>query len=190
MHRDRDARERSDSYARLPHNSPPALGKGRRQRQPVSGSWFTFVGIKPDIDPVRTRKKARALRALHWLASRSSEVSQLTARLRGSAATAGNLRASHERRLAEREGFEPPCRLPGKTLSRRPRYDHFGTSPLLTAAQSRLPSARRFWKNRCMSARHSSSSTPPVASIRWFRAGCSCARMTDSIAPAFGSGVP
>ena len=34
-----------------------------------------------------------------------------------------------ERRLAEREGFEPPCRLPGKTLSRRPRYDHFGTSP-------------------------------------------------------------
>src|SRR4051812_5307762 len=33
--------------------------------------------------------------------------------------------------MAEREGFEPPCRLPGKTLSRRPRYDHFGTSPLL-----------------------------------------------------------
>ena len=33
--------------------------------------------------------------------------------------------------MAEREGFEPPCRLPGKTLSRRPRYDHFGTSPFL-----------------------------------------------------------
>jgi hypothetical protein len=33
--------------------------------------------------------------------------------------------------VAEREGFEPPCRLPGKTLSRRPRYDHFGTSPYL-----------------------------------------------------------
>ena len=31
--------------------------------------------------------------------------------------------------MAEREGFEPPCRLPDKTLSRRPRYDHFGTSP-------------------------------------------------------------
>jgi hypothetical protein len=41
-------------------------------------------------------------------------------------------RRSRERRLAEREGFEPPCRLPGKTLSRRPRYDHFGTSPNLT----------------------------------------------------------
>src|SRR5437763_8150553 len=40
-------------------------------------------------------------------------------------------RESRERRLAEREGFEPPCRLPGKTLSRRPRYDHFGTSPNL-----------------------------------------------------------
>src|SRR5436190_10956103 len=36
-------------------------------------------------------------------------------------------------RLAEREGFEPPCRLLGKTLSRRPRYDHFGTSPLFGA---------------------------------------------------------
>jgi hypothetical protein len=34
-----------------------------------------------------------------------------------------------ERRLAERVGFEPTCRLPDKTLSRRPRYDHFGTSP-------------------------------------------------------------
>jgi hypothetical protein len=31
--------------------------------------------------------------------------------------------------LAERVGFEPTCRLPDKTLSRRPRYDHFGTSP-------------------------------------------------------------
>src|SRR5690606_23053463 len=36
---------------------------------------------------------------------------------------------NQERRLAERVGFEPTCRLRGKTLSRRPRYDHFGTSP-------------------------------------------------------------
>src|SRR5436190_24358014 len=33
-------------------------------------------------------------------------------------------------RVAERVGFEPTCRLPDKTLSRRPRYDHFGTSPV------------------------------------------------------------
>ena len=32
--------------------------------------------------------------------------------------------------MAERVGFEPTCRLPDKTLSRRPRYDHFGTSPV------------------------------------------------------------
>jgi hypothetical protein len=32
-------------------------------------------------------------------------------------------------RLAERVGFEPTCPLRDKTLSRRPRYDHFGTSP-------------------------------------------------------------
>ncbi len=32
--------------------------------------------------------------------------------------------------MAERVGFEPTCPLlAGKTLSRRPRYDHFGTSP-------------------------------------------------------------
>jgi hypothetical protein len=31
--------------------------------------------------------------------------------------------------MAERVGFEPTCRLPDKPLSRRPRYDHFGTSP-------------------------------------------------------------
>ena len=35
-----------------------------------------------------------------------------------------------ERRMAERVGFEPTCPLRDKTLSRRPRYDHFGTSPL------------------------------------------------------------
>src|SRR5688572_6248260 len=32
-------------------------------------------------------------------------------------------------RMAERVGFEPTCPLRDKTLSRRPRYDHFGTSP-------------------------------------------------------------
>ena len=34
-----------------------------------------------------------------------------------------------KRNLAERVGFEPTCPLRDKTLSRRPRYDHFGTSP-------------------------------------------------------------
>ena len=42
------------------------------------------------------------------------------------------------RRMAEREGFEPPCRLPDKTLSRRPRYDHFGTSPFFIRSRSPL----------------------------------------------------
>ena len=38
--------------------------------------------------------------------------------------------------MAERVGFEPTCRLPDKTLSRRPRYDHFGTSPSLEHTSS------------------------------------------------------
>ena len=41
------------------------------------------------------------------------------------------------RKLAEREGFEPPCPLRDKTLSRRPRYDHFGTSPHGRTAKAR-----------------------------------------------------
>src|SRR3954447_16232754 len=43
--------------------------------------------------------------------------------------------------MAEREGFEPPCRLPDKTLSRRPRYDHFGTSPVGEPSAGRRPCA-------------------------------------------------
>jgi hypothetical protein len=48
-----------------------------------------------------------------------------------------SLTRDHERRLAERVGFEPTCRLPDKTLSRRPRYDHFGTSPVGLVAVER-----------------------------------------------------
>ena len=121
--------------------------------------------------------------------------------------------------LAERVGFEPTCRLPDKTLSRRPRYDHFGTSPFFTSLRGAplhspprcafgpplrggslrphlsLPwlaayFVRRPAKKFCITARQSSSRTPPSASIRWFSDGCSCARIADSIAPALGSGVP
>src|SRR5688500_914491 len=49
----------------------------------------------------------------------------------------------YTRYMAERVGFEPTCRLPDKTLSRRPRYDHFGTSP--GRAQADLPGTVRFY---------------------------------------------
>jgi hypothetical protein len=52
------------------------------------------------------------------------------------------------------------------------------------------PFARRSSKNACITSRHSASSTRPVTSMRWFSAGCSCARIADSMAPAFGSGAP
>ena len=45
------------------------------------------------------------------------------------AAGVTNVSGIHQRRMAERVGFEPTCRLPDKSLSRRSRYDHFGTSP-------------------------------------------------------------
>ena len=95
-----------------------------------------------------------------------------------------------------RRGWDSnPRALADKTLSRRPRYDHFGTSPFFTAGgyggDSDFRSAsRRSLKNAWMISRHSPSSTPPVASIRWFNDGCSWARMADSIAPALSSRVP
>ena len=40
--------------------------------------------------------------------------------------------------MAERVGFEPTCPLlAGKTLSRRPRYDRFGTSPARSMNETR-----------------------------------------------------
>ena len=91
-------------------------------------------------------------------------------------------------RLAERVGFEPTCRLRDKTLSRRPRYDHFGTSPRCATGRTaisvdrrtrhynppNLPStaggpseARRLpLKNSWMRSRAAASSTPPVTANR------------------------
>src|SRR5437762_7666314 len=43
-----------------------------------------------------------------------------------------------ERRLAEREGFEPPCRLPGKTLSRRALITPLGAKLLAARSRSSL----------------------------------------------------
>ena len=85
--------------------------------------------------------------------------------------------------MAERVGFEPTCRLRDKTLSRRPRYDHFGTSPQSRTASSRPMSIARqrasrrvqlyaFRRARADSARSSTrrtssnSSTSPAISSR------------------------
>jgi hypothetical protein len=48
----------------------------------------------------------------------------------GEPTTAAKLLKPKKLMLAERVGFEPTCPLRDKTLSRRPRYDHFGTSPV------------------------------------------------------------
>ena len=47
-------------------------------------------------------------------------------------------RVREKYKMAERVGFEPTCRLPDKTLSRRPRYDHFGTSPFAVVSKFNL----------------------------------------------------
>ena len=82
-------------------------------------------------------------------------------------------------KVAERVGFEPTCRLPDKTLSRRPRYDHFGTSPQIgrpdgffaTSSCGIAPprpahAPRRSAKNACINSRHSDSSMPLTTSTR------------------------
>ena len=85
---------------------------------------------------------ARAELRIRSPVTHSSGSNSLSAHLRAKRPTVGTLRASCERRVAEREGFEPPCRLPGKTLSRRPRYDHFGTSPFITTLGAKPLAAR------------------------------------------------
>src|SRR5436190_10566831 len=92
---------------------------------------------------------------------------------------------------SEEDGGEGGIRTPVPVT----RQDAFEAPPLrplryLSVLLLHFASERRCWKNRCMTARHSSSRRPPVAVIRWLSAGCSCARMTDSMAPAFGSRVP
>src|SRR4029434_4114254 len=48
---------------------------------------------------------------------------------RGEPTWPAKLSKTQKLNLAERVGFEPTCPLRDKTLSWRPRYDHFGTSP-------------------------------------------------------------
>src|SRR5437763_16773160 len=84
-------------------------------------------------------------------------------------------RESRERRLAEREGFEPPCRLPGKTLSRRPRYDHFGTSPYWIVGVPCTPtSSLRYARSSLLAPLHSRFGIvgvpcTPTSSLRYAR---------------------
>ena len=57
--------------------------------------------------------------------------------------------------MAERVGFEPTCRLPDKTLSRRPRYDHFPTDPQPSTiwAGSEPPETARSTRNLSISTK-------------------------------------
>ena len=83
--------------------------------------------------------------------------------------------------MAERVGFEPTCRLPDKPLSRRSRYDHFGTSPQeqVTRQKSHVTSVfidhwlltidhyyRRAAKNCCINALLSAAHTPETIVTR------------------------
>ena len=80
------------------------------------------------FEPERSKRVLLLVIALLLgLARYGGHPSQELARLGEPSAAASE--ASVWRRMAERVGFEPTCRLRDKTLSRRPRYDHFGTSP-------------------------------------------------------------
>src|SRR5918995_2294587 len=92
--------------------------------------------------------------------------------------------------MAERVGFEPTCRLRDKTLSRRPRYDHFGTSPCPVPRRSRLArlAARCADTNytranhTAVDARTSSGSTRDTAVAVWERP--KTGRRLDDVPPA------
>src|SRR4029450_5335854 len=69
--------------------------------------------------------------------------------------------------MAERVGFEPTCPLRDKTLSRRPRYDHFGTSPLLTS----LSGASLSSPPRCALGPPLARRVPPALACHLLRSG-------------------
>src|SRR6185295_18594910 len=80
-----------------------------RQTWPATLQPCRLCEIQKQCPPTRLRRFHLRLR-LRWTRRRTS------------------FACDRERSMAERVGFEPTCPLQDKTLSRRPRYDHFGTS--------------------------------------------------------------
>src|SRR6185436_2386745 len=120
--------------SRRPRGSRLAAAARDRAGRRTSARPATAARLR--TAPPRTRPRARRCRRNRrrrssWQSGRSSYML-----VWGRGNEKGPRGAGLE--MAEREGFEPPCRLPGKTLSRRPRYDHFGTSPLFGARSLRL----------------------------------------------------
>jgi hypothetical protein len=71
--------------------------------------------------------------------------------------------------LAERVGFEPTCPLlAGKTLSRRPRYDHFGTSPAIDSLSDRIRDSLRYRAIRSSMDRNIIHSSCTALMEQWF----------------------
>ena len=82
----------------------PRWARSSSRRMAPRRVWDDFRNWRRGL-PTEAASAASVRRRLGWPASRSSAASG-----QGPAfakATAGNLRASHERRLAERKGFEP-----------------------------------------------------------------------------------
>src|SRR5256712_7874033 len=90
--------------------------------------------------------------------------------------------------MAERVGFEPTVQLPGQRFSRPP--DSAALAPLLRTAHVISSFCRSPLRNSCSNARHSSSSTPPTTSMRWFKRRSSGMLRTEPQAPPLGSLTP
>jgi hypothetical protein len=83
--------------------------------------------------------------------------------------------------LAERVGFEPTCPLlAGKTLSRRPRYDHFGTSPAIDSLSDRIRDSLRYRAIRSSMDRNIIHSSCTALMEQWFNGS-----MAQSLRPRF-----
>ncbi len=82
-----------------------------------------------------------------------------------------------------------PCSSQDKSISSRPRYGHFGTSPHYRDQQLPCLSRRerkKPWSNRAQAC----SSTPPTTCILWLKEGTLVKSTTLPAAPDFGSKAP
>jgi len=106
--------------------------RAKRERRPEVESQ-DMVRLRPS----GLRRTAFACRWLADMPGCKPGLAEAHAKRQGCKPGLAEAHAKRERRLAEREGFEPPCRLLGKTLSRRAFITPLGAK--LLAARSRSP---------------------------------------------------
>ena len=102
-------------------------GRGRRRRD--SQRLVSCEAVETVVDALIHSRDAAERRLETTSGDPAASVCQVFHEVSDYANISDKTLTDKDLRDSERVGFEPTCPLRDKTLSRRPRYDHFGTSP-------------------------------------------------------------